>query len=332
MKRVGHLFEQVADFHALCRAARRAAQGKSLSREAAAFLLELEPSVLALERELLVGRYRPRPYRTFRIRDPKPRTISAAAFRDRVVHHALCAALEPVFERTASDSCYACRPGRGQHAALAEVRRHTRRHGWYLKLDVEHFFESADHGVLKRLLRAKVKDRRALALCDRFIDAGAPGSPAAKGMPIGNLTSQHFANFYLSPLDHFVKRVLGVPAYVRYMDDMLLFGPDKQTVRAWRDAVERFAADQLRLKLRADAERVAPVRVGVPFLGFRVWPGLVRLDAARARRLDRRLRALALVADEDERQRRASSVLDWAAQADSARLRASLLRRIEDGS
>ncbi len=109
------------------------------------------------------------------------------------------------------------------------------------------------------------------------------------------------------------------------MDDMLLFAGDKETLRGWRSEVERFARTALALELRADAERLAPVRVGVPFLGFRIWPGLVRLDAARARRLGRRLRALATIEDPDDRQRRASSVLDWAAQADSARLRTSLM-------
>ncbi len=329
MKRAGHLFERVVDFHGLCRAARRAARGKRLSQQAADFLLNLEPEVLQLERELLAGVYEPRPYRTFRIRDPKPRLISAAAFRDRVVHHALCAALEPVFERAATGDSFACRPGRGQHAALARVRRETRRHPWFVKLDVEHFFETADHGVLRRLLRRHLKDRRLLALCDRFIDAGCPGSPPGKGMPIGNLTSQHFANFYLSPLDHFVRRTLRAPAYVRYMDDMLCFGPDKVAVRQWRDGVEAFAARELSLRLRPDAERLGPVRVGVPFLGFRVWPGLVRFDAARARRLRRRLRGLSRVADDDERARRVQSVVGWAAQGDTARLRASVLRRIE---
>ncbi len=200
---------------------------------------------------------------------------------------------------------------------------------WFVKLDVEHFFETADHAVLRRLLRRKLKDRRLLALCDRFVDAGCPGSGPGKGMPIGNLTSQHFANFYLAPLDHFVRRTLGVGAYVRYMDDMLCFGPDKAAVRGFRDAIEAFASETLSLRLRRDAERLGPVRIGVPFLGFRVWPGLVRLDAARVRRMRRRFRALARVADEDERARRVESVVGWAAQGDTARLRASALRRIE---
>ncbi len=319
MRRAGHLFEQVAAFHPLCRAARRAARGKRLSRSAADFLLNLEPEVLQLERELLAGTYRPRPYRSFRI-------------RDRVVHHALCAALEPVFERAAIDDSYACRTGRGQHAALERAQAFARRHPWYLKLDVAQFFETADHAVLKAQLGRLLKDARALDLCATFIDAGSPGSAAGKGLPIGNLTSQHFANLYLAPLDRFAKEALRIPGYVRYMDDLLCFGPDKGTVRGWRGEIAGFAEGRLRLALREDAERLAPVRVGVPFLGFRVWPGLVRLDAARARRLRRRFRAIAGVADEDERARRVEGVVGWAAQGDTARLRASLLRAARPGA
>ena len=228
MTRPEPAFDRIASFHALVTAARRAAKGHASSPEVARFLLELEPEVLALERELRAGSYRPRPYRTFSIREPKVRTISAAAFRDRVVHHALCAEIEPALESGALPHSFACRRGKGMRAALRHVRALARRHAYALKLDVRHFFETLSHDVLRRLLRRRIADVSVLALADRFIDAGAPGSERGRGLPIGNLTSQHFANFYLGPVDRLVKRELRPGGYCRYMDDMLLFGRHKE--------------------------------------------------------------------------------------------------------
>ncbi len=326
MKRVGHLFEQVVDFHALCRAARRAAKGKHVSPATATFLMDLEPNVLALQRALLAGAWRPSPYRTFFIRDPKPRAISAAAFGDRVVHHALCAALEPVFERVAIFDSYACRPGKGGHAAVDRLRHFVRGGGWFVKLDVEHFFETASHAVLKAGLRRLVKDARALALCDAFIDAGAPGSPPGRGLPIGNLTSQHFANLYLAPLDHHIKRALGVRRYLRYMDDLVLVVPDRDAGRAARQGVAAFAAEHLALRLRDAAERQGPVSAGVPFLGLRVWAGHTRFDAARVRRWRRRMRGAARSRD-GQGLARVESLVAWSEVAHALALRRSWLAR-----
>ena len=335
MKRVGQLFESVVDFHALSAAARRAARGKRLSAEAGRFLLDLETEVLRLERDLREGTYRPQPYRTFPIVDPKPRTISAAAFRDRVVHHALSAALEPVLERYAVDDSYACRRGKGGLAAIRRVQTFTRKFPRFLKLDVRRFFETCDHAALKALLLRLLKDRRVLELCDRFIDAGAPGSPPGTGLPIGNLTSQHFANLYLGPLDHFIKEDLRIPGYVRYMDDMVLFDATAGRLRSALHGVRIFLAERARLALRDERTLLAPVRDGVPFLGFRVWPRLVRLDGRRARRFRRlvRTRARALRADSiDEAAcgRSLGSLCAWAAQGDTLRLRRALFLRMEN--
>jgi hypothetical protein len=330
MKRAGNLFEGVVDFGALGAAARRAARRKRLTREAAHFLLELEPEVLALERELARGTYRPGGYRTFEVRDPKPRTISAAPFRDRVVHHALCAGLEPVLEGYAIGGSYACRRGKGTLAAIERAQVLARRHPWFLKLDVRRYFETVDHAVLEALLRRKLKDRRLLALCDRVIEAGAPGSEPGKGLPIGNLTSQHFANFYLGALDHHVVQLVRPGAYVRYMDDLLLLGADKATLRIAEAQVTAFLAERLGLEIKREASRLAPVSTGVPFLGFRVWPRLVRLDAPRARRFRRRMRCLeqrheAGALDEAAWARSAAGLCGWAEHADTVAFRVSFL-------
>lgn len=337
MKRAGHLFEQVSDFQALYRAARRAARGKGGTHSAAYFLFHMEGEILALQREILDGSYTPRPYRTFYISDPKPRTISAADFRDRVAHHALCVALEPLFERASIFDSYACRPGKGSHLAVRRAQYFARRFGRFLKLDIRKFFESSDHQILKTALRRLVKDQRLLGLADRIIDHGAPGSTPGKGLPIGNLTSQHFANFYLAPLDHFVKEKLRSPGYVRYMDDFLIFSDSKSFLRDAHQRIGEFVERDLKLKIKSEVTVHAPVSEGISFLGLRIWPRLIRLDASNKRRLIRSLRiGAAGLADgrwtEDDLADSLRSRLGHAEHADTLRLRRSLGKHMDLGS
>ena len=332
MTRLEPDFERVASFGALVAAARRAARGHRSSPEVADFLFKLEPEVLQLERELRAGDYRPRPYRTFEIREPKPRTISAAAFRDRVVHHALCAELEPVLDRGAVESSFACRRGKGVLAAITHAQRLVRRNPYALKLDVRHFFETLSHDVLKRLLARRVRDERVRWLYRVFIDAGAPGSPPGRGLPIGNLTSQHFANFYLGPLDRLVTRGLRPGGYCRYMDDVLVFETSKDALWEAHRQIEGLANSRLDLELKSEVTRVVPVTEGVPFLGFVVFPGMVRFDPHRARRWRSRMRALQRTLDhdvisEEDAQRAADSLIGWARHGDTFSLRRAWVAR-----
>ena len=290
MKREGVLWDKVVDFSALCLAAKRAAKRKRRCDEACGFIFNLESEVITLQQELINGTYQPAPYRTFHVTDPKERTISAAAFRDRVVHHAICAVLEPVLERYAIKDSYACRKGKGSHAALHQARKLMHSSAYYLKLDIRKYFETIDIPILKILLRRKLKDQRLLNLVDLFLDHGAPGSIQGKGLPIGNLTSQHFANFYLGYLDHFIKQELCVEGYVRYMDDMILFGLDKSVLHQWHEQVRVFLAERLHLLLKDECTLVAPVHEGLPFLGFRVYSGVIRLDRGSCRRFQRKLK------------------------------------------
>ena len=322
-------FEDVANFRALWTAARRAAKGKRLSHDTAAFLFDLEPEVLQLERELHQQSYRPRPYRTFTIREPKLRTISAAAFRDRVVHHALCRVMEPLFESISVEESYACRRGKGSHRAIDHVQELSGRYRYFLKLDIEHFFETMDHMVLKERLAEVVADKSLLELAARFIDAGAPGSPSGKGQPIGNLTSQHFSNFYLGCVDWFIIEELGRDGYCRYMDDMLLFGDDKAALWKCERELSIFLRSLLKVRLKEGVTMVAPVTEGIPFLGFRIWPQLRRLDGRRMRRFRRRMVQLSRLIDngeldEDEAACSAASLLGWVAHADTEEMRKRL--------
>lgn len=326
-------FERVAAFAPLRRAALTAARGHRSSPEVASFLADLESEVLTLERELLAGSWTPRALTTFRIREPKPRIISAAAFRDRVVHHAVCAELEPIFEAHADRDSYACRAGKGSHAAVLRAQAHARRHPWFLKLDVRHFFETVPHTELLARLAPALRDQRVHDVVVRILSVGesAPG----RGLPIGNLTSQHFGNFYLSFLDQYARRSLRVPALVRYMDDVLWFGPDKATVRAWASLADEWVCRVLGLTLKTEATVVAPVHVGVPYLGFRIWPRLIRLDSVRLRRLRRRLHALERLRgcgalDDAEAQRRAGAVVAWASHGDTLHVRRRIVGDLVD--
>ena len=292
MKTFKHLYPLITDFENLRCAFKNAARGKRGRPDVAAFEYDLEKNLLVLQEELQAQTYTPGPYYNFRINDPKPRLISAAPFRDRVVHHALCNVIEPIFEQRFIDDSYACRVGKGTHAALDRAQHFARRYPYVLKCDLQHFFPSMDHAVLRAQLAHVITDQATLWLIDQILGSGAgihaeieplyfPGddlfaAARPRGLPIGNLTSQFWANVYLNPLDHFVKRDLKCQGYVRYVDDLLLFAHDKPTLHGWKKAVIEFVA-ALRLRLHERESVVFPAATGIPFLGWRVYPDHRRL-------------------------------------------------------
>lgn len=280
------LWDRIVSFDNLVRAARRAALGKRRVRAVARFLDRLEPACLELQRELAHGIWRPGRPLEFRIFDPKERVITAAPFRDRVVHHALIDVLEPIFERRMIHRSYACRRGKGTHAALREAQRLVRAHGWFLKLDIARCFDSLDHDVVLGTVGRCVRNRRVLALCEVIVRAGGKDGV---GLPIGNLTSQWFCNLVLDRLDHHVKEQLRVPGYLRYMDDFVLLGGSKRLLRAAHRELAPWLLHTLALRLKARATILAPVREGLPFLGWRIYRGMLRLRPENLRRTRRRL-------------------------------------------
>jgi retron-type reverse transcriptase len=288
VRRARNLWPHVASFGNLCRAARRASRGKRHRPSVACFLEQLEPRALALHRALEDGSWQPGTLRAFRITDPKPRTIQVAPFADRVVHHALIGPLEPVLERGMLDCSFACREGKGQHAALAAARGMVRRYRYALTLDVLHHFESTRHDVVMTTLARRIKDRRVLDLCAKVLRA----VPGGLGLPIGSLTSQWFANTVLDRLDHHVKETLRIPGYLRYMDDMVLLADDKATLKTAAHEVACYLADPLRLTLKTAATRLIHSADGLPWLGWRILPGMTRLRPASLRRTRRRLATL----------------------------------------
>jgi RNA-directed DNA polymerase len=305
-RRHDDLFDRFANFGALIAAARRAVLGKRRKPGAAAFMTGLEREVLRLERELRTARWRPGGYVTIRVEDPKPRLVSAAPFRDRVVHHALCEVISPIFERGFVHDSYANRDGKGTHRALARYERFRDRHAHVLRCDIWRYFPAIDHAVLKADLRRRITCARTLALCDRIIDGSNPQEPVEiyypgdglftpferrRGLPIGNLTSQFFANVYLDPLDHFVKEVLRAPGYVRYVDDFALFHDDPEVLAEWRAQISRFLCGR-RLVLHPDKTVIVSSREPARFVGFVTEPGRRRLPEDNVRRFRNRLRGL----------------------------------------
>ena len=290
MKRQGHLFEQITTFDNLLLAAKKAVRGKKDRPRVADFYFQLEPELLRLEEELVEGSYVPLPYRTFMVYEPKPRKICAADIRDRVAHHAICNVLEPIFERFSVYDSYACWKGKGTHRAIRRAQAFSRKNRYFLKIDVEKFFECVDHRRLKDLPARKFKDRKLLNLLGRIIDHPIPDGVPGRGLPIGNLTSQYFANFYLGYLDHLMKDERGVRCYIRYMDDILIFADEKALLHRYLSETRRFLQDRLLLDIKQKATFLAPVSQGIPFLGVRVFPGLIRLQRSAWTRFKRKLR------------------------------------------
>ncbi len=294
MKRQGNLFEQVVDFDNLMLAAKKTFRGHKDTIAAAQFYFNLETEIFRLQEDLITGAYQPRPLRSFEIFEPKRRLICAAHIRDRIAHHAICNVLEPIFERKLIYDTYACRIGKGTHLAVRRAQEFARRYRFVAKCDIRKFFASIDRATLKCLLRRKIKDAQLLDLLNRIIDQPVPESEAGKGMPIGNLTSQHFANFYLSELDHFIKERLYVKGYLRYMDDFLIFSDDKGEAREMISAVREFLKEKLLLELKEESLLLAPVWKGFGFLGFRIFPKLIRVDRKKWARFKRKVRRFEL--------------------------------------
>jgi len=294
----------------------------------AAFEYRLEDTLYLLREALSAGDYRSGGYRSFYVHEPKRRLISAAPFRDRVVHHALCQLIEPLFERRFVADSFANRIGKGSHRALDQAQHWARRLPYVLQVDVRQFFPSIDHAVLMGLLELVLDDEGLRCLCGRIIDGGAgvldgeyspgyfPGDDLfavarPRGLPIGNLTSQFWANVMLNPLDHFIKRELRCPGYVRYADDLLLFGPSKSRLWAWKRGLDE-RAQTLRLRFHPGAHP-RPVTEGIPFLGFVVYPQQRRLKRRKAVHFRRRLAGMlqSLEHGETSDEQVAASVRGW---------------------
>lgn len=327
MKRIGGLWDHLTSFSNLLAAFRQARRGKRHLPNVAAFEFNLEPELFRLQRELLDRSYTPGDFAMFQILEPKPRLISAAPFRDRVVHHALCRVLEPIYERRFIHDSYACRKGKGTHAAVDRFQHFARQHRHVLKCDVSKYFPSIDHGILKDLIARKIKDREVLRLVGIFIDHSNEQESLPpdelwpvdrrRGLPLGNQTSQFFANIYLDPFDHAVKQTLGARCYLRYVDDFAIFDDDASRLMEVGEEC-RTGLAALRLRLHPRKAVISRVEDGTRFLGYRVFPTHRLLPRDNVTRMLRRLRKFRETLDEVETRRR---IAGWMGHASRANVR-----------
>jgi len=288
MKRANNLMPQIATTENIRLAAWKAAKGKRHAREVLNWMTDVDRRVLDIHQQLSSGIVQVGEYRYFTIYEPKERKICAAAFGEQVMHHSLMNICHPYFEKKQIFDSYASRKGKGTYAAIERAQMYARRYPWYLKLDVKKFFDSICHEVLVLQLAGMFKDRTLVGIFEQIIHsyAAAPGS----GLPIGNLTSQYFANHYLNGLDHYIRETLQVPGYVRYMDDLVLWRDDKAALKRDFVAIRAYIETELRCSLKPESLHAS--WHGLPFLGYRILPEKVRLLAKSKIRYIRKLRTI----------------------------------------
>jgi retron-type reverse transcriptase len=318
MKRKNHLFEHIIDPDNLRLAFYKAQLGKTAKLEVREFRENLEDNLYQLRESLLSGSCQMGGYKKFTVYEPKERIICAAPFGDRVVHHAIMNICEQDFERYQIFDNYACRKGKGQYKALERAFAFNKKYRWFLKLDVRKYFDSINHDILKEKLRRMYKDISLISLFDRIIDsycvsgldarhAVSSNYPSVRcGLPIGNLTSQYFANFYLGAIDHYIKEHLCVSGYVRYMDDMVLWGDSKAELLLWYKQTVDFSAGHLSLQLKEIC--LNRVEKGLPFLGYQLFGGKILLRPQSKQRYKKKIN-IALAKYRDGEWNRAQTLL-----------------------
>ena len=311
MKPHKNIFRRIADFENLYQAFLMAAKGRRFRDEILAFAANLEENLIELQNELIHQTYEIGRYREFYIQERKKRLIMAIPFRDRVVQWGIYRVLFPLFSNGFIEDSYGCMPGRGAHKAVERVQywmrlmEHRGERGYFLKLDISKFFYRVDHAVLMEILRRKLADDQLMWLLDRIVNSEdtAFGLPlgynpgetdvrvADKGMPIGNLTSQMFANVYLNELDQYVKRKLRIRYYARYMDDIIIFSDSKLLLHEYKKIIEKFLNEELKLHLN-NKTAIRPITLGLDFCGYKTWPTHIRLRKSTALGMKRRLKVI----------------------------------------
>ena len=286
---VGGLWGRIVDWENILCAVHRTIRGKRDRRSAREFLARLDENVADLIADLSGGTYRVGPYERFVVHDPKRREIFAPSLRDRIVHHSMLSLCEPGFERRMIQDTYACRCGKGQHAAVRRAASFAKQYPFFLKMDIRHFFDSIDHRIVGQQLAKLLRERPLLALFGRIVESHhtQPG----KGLPIGALTSQFLANSYLNPVDRFVKEHLRMPGYVRYMDDFVVWGDSSHNLNEVLGRITALLDEKLDLRLKPEPY-IQRSEVGMDFLGYRVFPEWIGLSRGSRQRYERKIRAL----------------------------------------
>ena len=264
------------------RAFKKARKGKTKKEYVIKFEKHLSKNLLKLQKELKSLTYKPRPLKTFILRDPKIRKISKSDFRDRIIHHALCNIIEPVIEKIFIYDSYANRKDKGNlkaierfYSFIKKVSRNGKVNGCFndnqvkgycLKADIKHYFQEVDYEILLRIIKRKIKDENVIWLIKQILSNHVDKE---KGMSLGNLTSQFFANVYLNELDYFIKHKLRVKYYIRYVDDFVLLHSSKSQLEVWKKQINEFLKKELKLELHSEKSKIIPLSRGIDFVGFR---------------------------------------------------------------
>jgi len=286
MKRAGNLIEQIVKMDNLYLAFYKAQKSKNDKEEVQKFRKNLHENIKNLQKQIQTGEVNVGNYHYFTIFDPKVRLICAADFSERVLHHALMNVCHPYFERNMIFDTYATRINKGVYKAIDKARNGMKNYQYVAKLDVRKYFDSISHEILKGKLQRIYKDKILLKIFTQIIDSYTVEKGV--GLPIGNLTSQYFANFYLSSIDHFAKEVLRIPIYVRYMDDILLFENEKNHLKSSVMKLEDKMYKDLCLKLK-------PIEIhhcsrGVSFLGYKIYPNKILLNRNSKKRFKNKMK------------------------------------------
>ncbi len=330
MKRVGMLMTRILHFDNLYEAYARARRGKRQNMSVIRFGDNLDEEISSIAEDLKMGRYEFGDYFYFTVYDPKKRTICAAPFRDRVTMHAMMRICHPVFDNYQIAGSYASRIGKGSYKAIGDLKAKMKNGNmWFLKMDVVHYFDSINHDVLMRQLKSLFKDPLLLSLFERLI-RGYHTSEGS-GLPIGNLTSQYFANHYLSEADHYLKDRLRVKHVFRYMDDIIVLHNDKYCLLDIERKYRNFLGKQLRLQLHEPI--INQCRFGVPFLGYIVYPDKLRINQRSRRRFKRELTDLMMLfrmnmITEEKYRERLTAVYAFVNHADTKNFKRKILDKL----
>ncbi len=334
------LYSQICCYDNLCLAFKKARKRKTLKPYVVKFEKNLKNNLLQLRTELLFGIYQPKPLEVFILRDPKTRKISKSDFRDRVVHHALCNIIEPIFDKTFIYDSYANRIGKGVLKAVErfdcfkrKVSKNNTKTGFVLKADIKHYFETVDNNILIDVIKKKVNDIRVIWLI-RIILENHTTKIGGKSMPLGNLTSQFFANIYLNELDQFVKHILRAKHYIRYVDDFVILHISKKKLDEYKLKIATFLKEKLALDLHLEKSKILPITKGTDFLGFRIFPYHRLVRKKNIRKFSKKLYKICL--EYDNKSINYDKVYDflegWMAysrNADTYRLRRGILNSVE---
>jgi retron-type reverse transcriptase len=328
MKRIGFLLEQIAEHENLRIGFWKASRMKTGKKEVIDFQNNLEKNLSNLREQLLDLSLDIGDYHYFTIYDPKERIICAASFPERVLHHAIMNICDSYFEKFQIYNSYATRKNKGTFAAVEQAHNFTKRNEFFLKLDVRKYFDSIDHNILMNLLERKFKDTKLLEIFEQIINSYS--TSLNKGLPIGNLTSQYFANYYLAFADHFIKENLQVKCFVRYMDDMVLWSTNKAKLKDDFKRVRAFLSEQLSLTLKPQLLNYSSK--GLPFLGYLLFPNMIKLNSRSKKRFVKKVKLYDYKLSNEEwsqadYQRHILPLLDFVKKADTYNYRRKIFEK-----